>query len=90
MSNFKVELTTPEKIDSKEISELEFREPKGSDMEDFLGEIVGIDGKPKVGKGVTGLAARCLVSHNLSEDDIRNFSAANYMAIASRFMGFMK
>lgn len=90
MSNFKIELKEPEVVDGKEIKELEFREPRGSDMEDFLGEIVTEDGKPKVGKGVTGLATRCIVSHSLSEDDIRAFSAKNYMQVATRFMGFIK
>ena len=90
MKNFKVELLEVEKVDGKEIKELEFREPVGADMEDFLGEMISEDGKPKVGKGVTGLATRCIVSHNLTEDDIRGFSAKNYMQIATRFMGFIK
>jgi len=90
MKKFKVELLETEKVDGKEIKELEFREPVGADMEEFLGEIITEDGKPKVGKGVTGLAARCLVSHSLTEEDIRSFSAKNYIRIATRFVGFIR
>jgi len=89
VKNFKIELKESENINNKEIKELEFREPTGADMEEFLGEMVSEGGKVNIGKSVTGLAARCVVSFSLSEDDIRAFSAKNYMEIAKGFMGFL-
>jgi len=89
MKKFTVELLEPEIVAGKEITSLEFREPKGADMEEFLGEMISDGSGINIGKSITGLASRCVVSHSLSEDDIRAFSAKNYMSISKGFMGFL-
>ena len=90
LKKFEVELAEPEIIKGKEVSKLEFREPKGEDMEDFLGETTGLDGSVNIGGAITGLVSRCAVSHMLSVDTLRAFSARNYMKIAKEFMGFIR
>ena len=90
IKKFEIELAVPEIIDGKEVEKIEFREPNGEDMEAFLGETASLDGAVNIGGAVTGLASRCAVSHMLSVNTLRAFSAKNYMKIAKEFMGFIK
>jgi len=82
MNKFKVELVEPEIVDGKEITELEFREPLGADLED----IVGVE---KLGKAMTELAAKLVTNVPLTAEDIRTFKGKNYMKISERIMGFL-
>jgi len=88
MNNFKVEFDTPEIIDGKEVRELEFREPIGADMEALIGVVAG-GGVENTGKAITALASSCVVSHSLTEDDIRKLSAKGYMKIVGAFTPFL-
>lgn len=90
IKKFEIELAEPEIVAGKEVEKIEFREPNGEDMEAFLGETASLDGSVNIGGAVTGLASRCAVSHMLSVDTLRAFSAKNYMKIAKEFMGFLK
>ena len=82
MDKFKIELAEPEVINGKEITELEFREPLGADLE----EIVGVE---KLGKAITELAAKLVTNVPLTADDIRKFKGKNYMKISEKIMGFL-
>jgi hypothetical protein len=82
MNKFKIELVEPEVLNGKEITEIEFREPLGSDLED----IVGVE---KLGKAITELAAKLVTNIPLTAEDIRNFKGKNYMKISEGIMGFL-
>ena len=90
MDTIKVVLPEKFEIDKKEIVELEFREPIGADMEDFVGELAASGGDKKVmGKIITQLAEKLIVSHPLNADDFRKMSGKNYMAIVQKLSDFL-
>jgi len=84
----KVKLVIAEKIDGKEIQELEFREPIGADLEEIMGEFSGGD-KKSIGKALTQMASNLVISHPISPDDFRIFKAKNYMAVMNEMMTFL-
>ena len=84
----KIKLIVPETIDDKEITELEFREPLGADLEEIMGSFSGGD-KKAIGKALTQLASNLVTSHPLTPDDFRKFKAKNYMAVVNEMMGFL-
>ena len=89
-NQFDVALPVPIEIEGKKVDKLSFREPIGEDMEAFLGEMVPMGGgAPNIGKSVTAIAAQTIVSHPMTEDDIRAMNARNYMAVAMELMGFL-
>ena len=90
MDKFKITLPKIEKINEKEIKELEFREPLGADMEEFVGEmsVVGSN-KAAIGKIITTLAEKLIVSEPLSADDFRKMKGKNYMAIVQELSNFL-
>ena len=62
MDTIKVKLPKPIEIDGEKVTELEFREPLGEDMEDFVGEIAAAGGDKKaMGKVLTELAEKLIV-----------------------------
>lgn len=90
MDKFKVVLPKPIKIDDKEVKELEFREPIGEDMEDFVGEIAANGGDKKaMGKVITELAEKLIVSHPLSAEDFRKMPGKDYMAVVQKISDFL-
>ncbi|GAB6045072.1 hypothetical protein JCM11957_06700 [Caminibacter profundus] len=90
MDKIKVKLPKPIEIDGKKVDELEFREPLGADMEDFVGEIASAGGDKKaMGKVITELAEKLIVSHPLSADDFREMPGKNYMAIVQELSSFL-
>lgn len=90
-ANIKITLPQPIELEDKKVSELEFREPTGADMESFLGEIISMnEGGSMLGRAVTGMAAATVISHPLSEDDFRAMSGKNYMAVAMEMVGFLE
>ena len=84
----KVKLITKEVIDNKEITELEFREPLGADLEEIIGEFSSGD-KKATGKALTELASKLVTSHPLTPDDFRKFKAKNYMVVVNKMMAFL-
>jgi len=82
MEKINVTLPTPVKIDGKEVSELEFREPIGADIE----AIIGSD---SIGKSITTLAASLCTSVALNEEDVRALPADDYLAISGVLMDFL-
>ena len=88
MEKIKIKLVEPEKIDGKEVAELEFREPLGADLEEIMGEFSGGD-KKAIGRALTKLAANLITSHPITEDDFRRFRAKNYMAVMNEMMSFL-
>ena len=90
MDKFKVVLPKPIEIDGKEVSELEFREPIGEDMEDFVGEIAANGGDKKaMGKVITELAEKLVISHPLSAEDFRKMPGKDYMAVVQKISDFL-
>jgi hypothetical protein len=90
MENIKVKLPKPIKVDGKEVTELEFREPLGEDMEDFVGEIAAAGGDKKaMGKVLTELAEKLIVSHPFSADDFRKMPGKDYMAVVNALSDFL-
>ena len=90
MDKIKIKLPKPIEIDGKKVEELEFREPLGADMEDFVGEIASAGGDKKaMGKVITELAEKLIVSHPLSADDFRQMPGKNYMAIVQELSSFL-
>ena len=90
MDKFKVVLPKPIKIENKEVKELEFREPIGEDMEDFVGEIAANGGDKKaMGKVITELAEKLIISHPLSAEDFRKMPGKDYMAVVQRISDFL-
>lgn len=90
MDKFKVVLPKPIKIENEEVSELEFREPIGEDMEDFVGEIAANGGDKKaMGKVITGLAEKLVISHPLSAEDFRKMPGKDYMAVVQKISDFL-
>jgi hypothetical protein len=90
MDKFKVVLPKPVQIDGKEVKELEFREPVGADMEDFVGEIASNGGnKKEMGKVITELAGKLIVSHPLTAEDFREMPGKDYMAIVQEVSDFL-
>lgn len=90
MDKIKVTLPKPIIIDGKEVKTLEFREPLGEDMEEFVGEIAAGGGDMKsLGKIITQLAEKLIVSHPLSAEDFRKMSGKNYIAIVQELSDFL-
>jgi hypothetical protein len=90
MEKFKVVLPKTVTIDGKEIKGLEFREPLGADMEDFVGEIAANGGDKKaMGKVITELAEKLIVSHPLSAEDFRKMPSKSYMAVVQKISDFL-
>ncbi|HIP44432.1 MAG TPA: phage tail assembly protein [Sulfurospirillum arcachonense] len=90
MDTIKVVLPKEIEIDGKKITELEFREPLGEDMEDFVGELAVAGGDKKaMGKVITELAEKLIISHPLSSDDFRKMSGKNYMTIVQKLSDFL-
>jgi len=90
MDKFKVVLPKPIKVENKEVKELEFREPIGEDMEDFVGEIAANGGDKKaMGKVITELAEKLIISHPLSAEDFRKMPGKDYMAVVQRISDFL-
>jgi len=82
MEKLKVALPTPANIDGKEVTELEFREPIGADIEKIIGS-------ESVGKSITSLAASLCTNVALSEDEVRALPADDYLAISGVLMDFL-
>jgi hypothetical protein len=90
MDKIKVKLPKPIEFDGKKIEVLEFREPIGEDMEEFVGELAGVNGDKKaLGKIITELAERLIISHPLSAEDFRKMPGKNYMAIVQEISAFL-
>jgi len=90
VDTIKVVLPKEIEIDGKKITELEFREPLGEDMEDFVGELAVAGGDKKaMGKVITELAEKLIISHPLSSDDFRKMSGKNYMTIVQKLSDFL-